>query len=293
MGSGWFGTMGSGWFDAMGSGWSDSGASRPGTPTFPMASDSPLADDPIHPFYKQAQFPESAWDPDLYALNILPEFLGSGMTINGAAVNTTAGTAAITIDPPPTITNIMINDLIEKAITIRPQRIAEIVQQDQNFQICWLQLLMMTRSSHPATYLLMKFAARVGEFSMMAAKRYSRAQPGWNSARPAQICPTLYPPVAAPGHSTYPAGHALIGHLTTDCLKELFPDPVGPIPHLRRGIRQSLDNLAERVAENRVIAGLHFEHDIAQGKKIGLQVATRLKSCNLYQNYFAKAQTEW
>jgi len=287
MGSGWFSAMGSGWFDATGSGWFDGGTDRAGTPVFPMAPDSPLADEPIAPFYFGAKFPNTAWDSDLYALNIIPEFLASGLTINGTAISATVGVPNITINAPLQITDDMINDLIEKAITIRPQRLAEIVQQDKNFQICWLQLLMMTHNSHPATYQLMKFAARVGELVMMAAKKFSAAQPGWNSARPSQICPTLYPPVPVPGHSTYPAGHAIIGHLTSDCLKDLFPD------HPLQGVRHSLDKLARRVSENRVIAGLHFEQDIVEGKTIAAQVAPLLKGCPLYQQILVRAKQEW
>jgi hypothetical protein len=293
MGSGWFGAMGSGWFDAMGSGWFDGGTDRAGTPVFPMAPDSPLADEPITPFYFGAKFPNTAWDSDLYALNIIPEFLASGLTINGTAIYAGPGARAIVIDAPPKITDYMINELIEKAITIRPQRLAEIMQQDKNFQTCWLQLLMMTHNSHPATYQLMKFAARVGELVMMAAKRFSAAQPGWNSARPSQICPTLYPPVPVPGHSTYPAGHAIVGHLTSECLKDLFPDPSTVGAATPKGVRASLDKLALRVSENRVIAGLHFEHDIIQGKLIAHQVAALLKGCPLYTQVLATAKQEW
>ena len=73
---------------------------------------------------------------------------------------------------------------------------------------------MINGLSHPQTYLLMKLAARVGEMMMVHLKRQ------FNRARPSQICPTLYPPVAVPGHSAYPAGHALIARLTALCLKE-------------------------------------------------------------------------
>jgi hypothetical protein len=296
MGSGWFDAMGSGWFDAMGSGWFDARGAGGGIPVFPMAPDSPLADETISPFNFGARFPSHAWDADLYSLNILPEFLQGGLTFN-------SGTASsIQIGDPAPITDLMINEMLEMAITTRPQRLGEIAQQDQNFQVCWLQLLMMTHNSHPATYQLMKFMARVGEVVMIAAKKYSAdasiPKPSgtvWNSARPSQICPTLYPPLPVPGHSTYPAGHAIIGQLTSICLKDLFPDPPSPPapPNALQGVRQALDKLADRVSENRVIAGLHFPQDIAEGEAVAIRVAPRLQACPLYISWFNTAKNEW
>ena len=97
------------------------------------------------------------------------------------------------------------------AVTERPEALGEILEQDQNFQVGFLHLLMINRNSHPNTYLLMKMAARVGEMMMVHLKRH------FSRARPSQICPTLYPAVAVPGHSAYPAGHALIAQLTARC----------------------------------------------------------------------------
>src|SRR5262249_624048 len=116
-----------------------------------------------------------------------------------------------------------------------------------------------------------------------------------NSARPSQICPTLYPPVPVPGHSTYPAGHAIIGQLTSICLKDLFPDPASPPapPYARRGVREALDKLADRVSENRVIAWLHFRQDIEQGKEVAKRVAPRLQACPLYVYWLNLAKDEW
>jgi hypothetical protein len=285
--------MGSGWFDAMGNVMVDTGGGISGAPEFPMAPDSPLADEAIAPYYFDAKFPPHAWDADLYALNILPEFLSGGLTFNSLVMPT------ITISEPDQITNNIIAEMLELAITIRPQRLGEIVQQDKNFQLCWLQLLMMTHNSHPATFQLMKFAARVGEVVMMAAKKYC-ADPTipkpsgtiWSSARPSQICPTLYPPIPVTGHSTYPAGHAIIGYLTTYCLQDLFPDPPSS-PGKLQGVRDSLDKLAERVSRNRVIAGFHFPKDIIEGKSVAGQVAPRLKACPLYNLAFQTARNEW
>ncbi len=58
---------------------------------------------------------------------------------------------------------------------------------------------------------------------------------------------------AGPGHATYPAGHALIGQLTTECRRGRAGAPAGAQQASR----------ARRF--NRVIAGLHFRQDIDVG----------------------------
>ena len=47
------------------------------------------------------------------------------------------------------------------AVTERPEALGEIIQQHQNFPLCWLQLLTIDESTHPHTFLLMKLMARV------------------------------------------------------------------------------------------------------------------------------------
>ena len=100
-------------------------------------------------------------------------------------------------------------------MTERPEAMGEILNQAQNQQLCFMQLLTMTASSHPKTFFVMKLAARVGEVVMMRLKRH------FNRPRPTQYFPTLYPPLPVPGHSSYPAGHAVIAQLTANVLIEV------------------------------------------------------------------------
>ena len=165
---------------------------------------------------------------------ILLEFLG--VKIAGKTWD-----QSIVLPAPNAPTQTVIDELLLTAITERPEAFGEIVQQHQNFQLCWQLLLNINAASHPATFFLMKLAARVGELTMISLKRRHPTYP-----RPSQVCPTLYPPVPVPGHSSYPAGHAIIGHLTSACLAELVP-----------AHEDALIALATRVGRNRVIAALH------------------------------------
>jgi hypothetical protein len=256
--------MGSAWF---GSSDPADGGSSGGT--FAMRADQPLADIPVPPNFA-AKFRETEWDPDLLALTILPQFIS-------AQINGQTWDQSIVLPAPLPFTQVIIDELCILAVTERPEALGEIVQQNQNFQVCWLQLLNLTQASHPRTFLLMKLAARVGEMTMMILKRRNATR-----ARPSQVCPMLYPPVPVPGHASYPAGHALIGQLTSECLADLLPV-----------YKIALDKLAERVGLNRVIAGLHFHQDVEVGLDVGRQLLPFIKQCQLYQDTLAVAQNEW
>jgi hypothetical protein len=257
MGGGWLDALGGGWFDAMGGGWVDTaGGGGGGVHTFAMRADRPMAAHPIPSnFYViNSGFPAHYWDSDLFALTFLPDFFS-------ANVGGQTWQDAITVDPPPPViqkkpgVGDSIEELLTLAVTERPEAMGEIMNQNQNQQLCFLQLLMINHNSHPATYFAMKLVARVGEVVMMRLKRH------WNRARPSQVCPTLYPPVPVPGHASYPAGHAIIAHLTAKCLIDVTQDKnTGVSPYA-----DALALLAEEIGRNRVIAGLHYFSDIEAG----------------------------
>jgi acid phosphatase (class A) len=274
--------LGSSWFGSSETG----GFGGDGVPVFAMRADRPLAEIALTSFNTSAKFPQRDWDPDLLALTILPDFLAAknaaGQSWDQAVI------AALGTGPTTPITAAMIEDMLIKAVTDRPEALDEIVQQHNNFQLCFMQLLNITQASHPQTFLLMKLAARVGEFTMMHLKRLTTP---WNlqeRPRPIQVCPTLYPPVPVPGHTTYPAGHALISWLTRECLNDILQLQVD-------AYSESLDAMADRIGENRVIAGLHFQEDIDAGKIAGQTIYAFISnpSCALYQSTLANAQLEW
>jgi hypothetical protein len=271
MGNGWFGTgwFGNGWF---GSGGVDGGTGGGSTPVYNMRADRPLAEVAVAA-NMNVRFLERQWDPDLLALIIVPEFLRAQVGIGGQMKTFEDALNMPAVLPPPAgPTQAIISDLAIKAVTERPEALGEIVEQNLSFQGDFLQLLNISHTSHPKTFLLMKLAARVGELAMMLAKRKYPDQ-----ARPSQVCPTLFPPVPLPGHSTYTAGHALISWLTTKCLQD--------IPELSAATYQtSLEALAERVGNNRVFAGLHYLEDVAAGKSLGILLHDYINQCNVYKN---------
>jgi acid phosphatase (class A) len=283
MGGGWLGGgwQGGGWQGGgwQGGGWQGGGwqGGGGGVPTFAMRADKPFADYAV-PRYVGAShpdYPDRLWDPDLWALSVLPEFFRTRIV---GGINKTWD-SLITLAAPPSmaVTLPEIDRLLVLAVTERPEAMGEIIQQHQNFQLLWLHLVNIDPETNPHTFLLMKLVARVGEVVMMHYKRIH------HRTRPSQICPTLYPPVPVPGHASYPAGHALIAHLTSIALMELVPAT----------LHDALLELARIVGFNREIAGLHYESDTTAGVHVANQVLPLLNDCSTYMAVKGNAAGEW
>lgn len=266
MGGGWFGGLGGGWQGGgwQGGGWAGGGGSEG---MYAMRADRPLvavdlSQPPPPDGNPNPKFPFAAWDSDLFSLTILPEFFTA--TVNNRTWAQREQDIINAMGPFPNVvmpggvgaaTDDKIDDLRILAVTERPEAMGEILNQAQNQQLCFMQLLTMTANSHPKTFFVMKLAARVGEVVMMRLKRH------FNRARPTQYYPALYPPLPVPGHSSYPAGHAVIAHLTARVLIEVTTLASGTSPY-----QNTLLKLAEEIGRNRVIAGFHFRSDIAAGE---------------------------
>src|SRR5438034_5082644 len=241
MGGGWFGGLGGGWQGGgwqgggwqgggwQGGGWAGGGGSEG---LYAMRSDRPLVSEdvsvpPPADGNPNPIFPLKAWDSDLFALTFLADFFTAavgGKTWAGweTDIINAMGPFPAVVMPGGAGGGDSIDDLRILAVTERPEAMGEILNQHQNQQLCFMQLLTMTAGSHPHTFFVMKLVARVGEVVMMRLKRH------FNRPRPTQYYPALYPPVPVPGHSSYPAGHALIARLTARVLIDVTKAQAGP-----------------------------------------------------------------
>jgi acid phosphatase (class A) len=161
----------------------------------------------------------------------------------------------------------------------RESRFAEILLQ-HSAEGCisyWLGMLLID-SSTPATYLLVRVARRIGEHVGMCLKNEFRFP------RPSQLCPAIVPMLDPPLHPSFPSGHALQSRLMSSCLKEV------------RGILPQadtlLDELANRVAVNRVIAGLHYLKDNDAGVLAADELYAMLKAGPMFRALLDKAEEE-
>ncbi len=80
--------------------------------------------------------------------------------------------------------------------------------------------------------------------------------------RPRHLDPSLKPSIAPPGHAAYPSGHAAQVHSTAHLLSEIVPDKA-----------QAVTKVADRIAWDREVAGVHYRSDSVAGKILGLQIA--------------------
>ena len=147
----------------------------------------------------------------------------------------------------------------------------------------WAGLLMFSRFSHPWTFRLARIAIVVGEFIAMTLKRQIQRP------RPSQLSPALMPPVPVPGHASYPSGHATQAYLLSALMAQVMPAVCngGPRPqsartgNYSRGVAPAnvLDRLAERVARNREVLGLHYRSDSVAGQSVAAQILPLLMVC--------------
>jgi hypothetical protein len=267
MGGGWLGGgwQGGGWQGGgwQGGGWTSGGGGDAG---YAMRPDRPLVAEDLTPDgNKTPTFPVGAWDADLFSLNFLPEFFTA--KVSGKNWLQFEQDIITALGPPPKVVlsgpktnnkDDFVDDLRILAVTERPEAMGEILNQHQNQQLCFMQLLTMTAGSHPHTFFALKVAARVAETVMIRLKQH------FNRPRPTQYYPALYPPLAVPGHSSYPAGHAVIAQVTANVLIEITKRNKPKSPY-----EKSLRRLAKEIGMNRVIAGFHFRSDIDAGITAG------------------------
>ncbi len=162
----------------------------------------------------------------------------------------------------------------------REDRFLEIIDQhDAEGAIGYfLGMLMIDPSHYPNTYLLIRAARRIGELASMCLKGY------FMFPRPSQVCPAIVPMIDPPMTPSFPAGHAIQARLIALCLEDLRPGNTQ-----RTAL---LDYLARRIADNRVIAGLHYPIDITAGFAVADECHVMLAACPEFAKLITLAKGE-
>jgi hypothetical protein len=87
--------------------------------------------------------------------------------------------------------------------------------------------------------------------------------------RPSEYSLVMQPMIEVPMHPSLPAGHAAEAHVTAAVLGALAGAEAG-----KSKTDELLRRLAHRIAENRVISGVHFPCDMTSGRLLGDAVAS-------------------
>jgi acid phosphatase (class A) len=142
---------------------------------------------------------------------------------------------------------------------------------------------MIDPASAPAAYELIRVGRRIGEVVVMCLKHHFR------EARPSQVCPAIVPMIDPPITPAFPAGHALQSHLISKLIEAAERPFVQP---------DMLYALSKRLADNRIIAGLHYPLDNEAGVIAANLVFDMLKTddatrhCPLFRGLLEEAKAE-
>jgi hypothetical protein len=200
---------------------------------------------------------------------------------------------------PPNIQQEII-DLATAAANERSNAMDEILSQADEFISYFLGLLTANPGAYPQTTKVLTVASQVGTLVAMYFKGL------YKRPRPSELCPALLPPISVPGHASFPSGHSTQAHLMALCINDIFDT----LPQ-QRTVLEDTWTLADRIARNREIAGLHYESDTNAGKAIALATHPTLQASvpiflagtslggasltgtSLYQHAVAQARQEW
>lgn len=159
-----------------------------------------------------------------------------------------------------------LDELVRAAEDERADALGEIIAQNDGFLSYFLAAMAISPKSHPRTCLLLYIGSLVGAYVSMHFKGV------YQRGRASQRAPALLPPIPVPGHPSYPSGHSTQAHLMALCALAGMPNDI------RSTFRPVLLALADRIARNREIAGLHFGSDSRAGEALARQILAILAS---------------
>lgn len=184
-----------------------------------------------------------------------------------AAAKWSAWAAGAAADTPTNLRSALL-DMIDAAGE-REDRFAEILhQQDAEGCISYFtSALKIEPGTHRHTYELLRLARKLGEMVVMCLKD------SFDAARPSQLSPAIVPMFDPPRTATFPAGHSLQSYLMAYLLVRIMPrlpQSAPPAADTWRSVQEAdqhrgVFGLARRIADNRVIAGVHFDIDCEAG----------------------------
>jgi hypothetical protein len=156
------------------------------------------------------------------------------------------------------------------AAELRGDRCAEILAQLDNSWPFWHSLLPMRAERLPHTQVLFDLGVEVSTYLGMCFKHEL------NCPRPSEYSPQVQPMIPVPGHGTYPMGHAAQAYVVARLLHRIVAKSRakdGEVSGACAALIQQAYQLAFRISENRIVAGVHFEVDLWAGRRLGLAIA--------------------
>jgi hypothetical protein len=223
-----------------------------------------------------AKMPPRGWSSDWYAQVLLTEF---AQVWKPAAAIQAALSARLAAALAPAEQDKERHNLIE-LIEFRAGVLDEVLSQMTTFEAYFQGALGYTSGTHPCTSYLFQGAMQAAGFVVMYYKNM------FQRARPWQLWPELMPPVAVPGHASFPSGHSIQTHT---CAAVLQTVAAGVVP----SVIDITTRLAQRIARGREVLGLHYPSDTRAGEFLATEVAANFLACPTVHRLVVAAQQEW
>jgi PAP2 superfamily len=244
-------------------------------------------------------FPARNWSAEWYSWLALNDFAGTAwQAFNpmnappGATITTWSWPTWVSFPAPASWTvlnaganvQLEIVELVTAASNERADALADILSQSNEFISYFLNMMTARPGAYPATTKVLSIASLVGTFIAMYFKNM------YGRPRPSQLCPALLPPIEIPGHASFPSGHSTQAHLMALCMNDVF----NGLPQQDTMV-DDLWTLADCIARNREIAGLHYPSDTDAGVAIAYWTHYLLSGAGQthYQLAVAAAAGEW
>lgn len=144
----------------------------------------------------------------------------------------------------------------------RDDRMPEILTQADGLWPFWTSITNIDSALTPATVELMEALLGVTHLVVMRTKN-ALAVP-----RPVDLSSTLGPIIPTPGHGSFPSGHATVAFMFAGFMRRVLG-----LDASSQSTFQGLFRLAHRIAQNRVVAGVHFPMDSVAGRVLGETLA--------------------
>jgi hypothetical protein len=197
---------------------------------------------PTQPIIANTNFPEDGWDPAILIDDIALQFAGKACW--------KSDTLPL---PPPEQSAVGAEEkfkadvdafIAARAIGNGTEVKEEIRYQADDILSYFMKLASCSPDVRPETQFLLVLSLRIGA---IVTRHYKRK---FMRARPTQVMPWVDTVIPTPRHPAYPSGHAMQAYLMAKVVKTVSPT-----------FEKMADRLADRIAMNRVLAGVHFPAD--------------------------------
>lgn len=191
-----------------------------------------------------------------------------------------AVTIATVLPPPPPAGSAIEREDIAKILNYQKTRSAEDCRRASAVEKVTLGTLFgptdgpLTKAEVDRWESFFKDVRKDVEYFVQESKKY------WKRPRPYVAHPEVHACVHVETTPAYPSGHAAISAAFAEILSRLDPK--------RKAVFSAR---ADRIAEDRVLGGVHHPTDIEAGKKLGQAVFSKLEENAKFKKAFAEAAT--